>query len=84
MDATDTGVDEFLALVTADPELVRAEFEALIDAVWEPPPEPPAPRPAPGFPGPGTPGAFPRGRFRPDLRPTGAPRRTERSPPDRV
>jgi len=33
--------EEFTDLVTGDPDLVRAEFDALIDACWsEPPPEP--------------------------------------------
>jgi hypothetical protein len=35
--------DEFTELVTGDPELVRAEFDALIDACWNEPPEEPGP-----------------------------------------
>src|SRR5437762_5695353 len=30
--------DAFLAIVCADAELLRAEFEAIIDACWDPPP----------------------------------------------
>ncbi|GAA3382945.1 hypothetical protein [Cryptosporangium minutisporangium] len=75
--------DAFYALITADPELLRAEFEELVDTAWEPPeppppddasgPEDPAPRPAP-------PDAGCRcGRGR---RPGGVRRRRERSPPE--
>jgi hypothetical protein len=43
----DRGFDEaFADLVSGDPDLVRAEFDALIGAVWQEPPTPPAP-PAP-------------------------------------
>jgi hypothetical protein len=43
----DRGFDEaFTDLVTSDPDLVRDEFDALIGANWNEPPEPPAP-PAP-------------------------------------
>jgi hypothetical protein len=31
---------EFLAVICADPDLLRAEFEAIIDACWEQPPPP--------------------------------------------
>lgn len=45
--------DPFVDLVYGDEELVRAEFEALIAASWDPPPPtPPArPQPAGGPPG---------------------------------
>jgi hypothetical protein len=33
-----TEQDTFLAMVCADDELLRAEFEAIIDACWNPPP----------------------------------------------
>lgn len=43
---TSTLEEQFLAIVCADDELVRAEFEAIIDASWdEPPPSRPARRP---------------------------------------
>ncbi|WP_157441935.1 hypothetical protein [Actinoplanes awajinensis] len=43
----DHGFDEaFTELVTSDPDLVRDEFDALIDASFNDPPGPPAP-PAP-------------------------------------
>jgi len=43
----DRGFDEvFTELVTSDPDLVRDEFDALVGANWNEPPEPPAP-PAP-------------------------------------
>ena len=43
----DRGFDEeFVELISGDPDLVRAEFEALIGAGFDEPPEPPAP-PAP-------------------------------------
>jgi hypothetical protein len=35
--------DEFAAIVTGDPELVQAEFDALIDACWSEPPDEPGP-----------------------------------------
>lgn len=35
--------EEFLDLICADTDLLRAEFEAIIDATWSPPPaHPPA------------------------------------------
>src|SRR4029450_7226754 len=38
-------VDEFLALVCSDEELLRAEFEAIVEAAWSSPPPPdPTPR----------------------------------------
>jgi hypothetical protein len=43
----DRGFDEaFTELITSDPDLVRAEFDALISASFNEPPPPPAP-PAP-------------------------------------
>jgi hypothetical protein len=43
----DRGFDEaFAELISNDPDLVRAEFEAIIDASFNDPPGPPAP-PAP-------------------------------------
>ena len=41
--APDREQDEFLAVLCADEELLRAEFEAIIDASWD---EPPPARPA--------------------------------------
>ena len=55
----DRGFDEaFTELICGDPDLVRAEFDALINAGFDepPPPEPPAPsaaEPAPSHPQPG-------------------------------
>lgn len=46
----DHGFDEaFTDLVSSDPDLVQAEFDAIIEACWEKPPAPPPPptRPAP-------------------------------------
>jgi hypothetical protein len=44
----DHGFDEaFTDLITADPDLVREEFDALIDANFSEPPEPPTPSVAP-------------------------------------
>jgi hypothetical protein len=40
---------EFLDLVLADEDLLRAEFEAIIAAAWQEPPPPPR-RPAPSEP----------------------------------
>ncbi|MEU7901689.1 hypothetical protein [Actinoplanes sp. NPDC049118] len=43
----DRGVDEaFAEIVSGDRDLVRAEFEAIVGAAFDEPPEPPAP-PAP-------------------------------------
>lgn len=57
----DRGFDEaFAELISGDPEPVRAEFDAIIDAGFNEPPEPPAPpapsaaRPAPLRPGHGS------------------------------
>jgi hypothetical protein len=76
--------EAFLDLVTADDDLVRAEFDALIAASWDaPPPPPPAvPAPAdrpPGWPAPRGPEPVRRaGRLVPARRPT-----RQRSPPQR-
>ena len=43
--------EEFTDLVSADEDLVREEFEALISAAWQDPP-PPATPPAPSATGP--------------------------------
>lgn len=44
----DHGFDEaFTDLVSSDPDLVGAEFDALIGAYWDEPPAPPAPPPRP-------------------------------------
>ena len=74
----DRGFDEtFMDLVCNDDELVRAEFDALVGAVWHPPvpPAPPAPRaPAPPGSGPGGPGeAGDPGAGARERRPTGPP-----------
>ncbi|MFI6096161.1 hypothetical protein ACIA8G_11435 [Lentzea sp. NPDC051213] len=37
--------EEFLALLCEDEELLRAEFDEIIEANWGEPPLPPAPRP---------------------------------------
>lgn len=43
--------EEFLALMCEDEDLVRAEFDAIIEANWAEPPLPPAPRrPVPSTP----------------------------------
>jgi hypothetical protein len=57
----DRGFDEaFTELISGDPDLVRAEFDALIGANYTEPPTPPAPPvhspPAPPSPGPDQPG----------------------------
>jgi hypothetical protein len=56
----DRGFDEaFTELISSDPDLVRAEFDALIDASFNEPPKPPAPpapsaaQPSPPHPKPG-------------------------------
>jgi hypothetical protein len=56
----DRGFDEaFTELISSDPDLVRAEFDALIGASFDEPPTPPAPpapsaaQPAPPHPKPG-------------------------------
>jgi hypothetical protein len=45
--------DEFLALVYADPALLRAEFDAIIAAAWSSPPPPDHTPPADAEPPPG-------------------------------
>jgi hypothetical protein len=70
----DRGFDEaFTELVSSDPDLVRAEFDALIGASFNEPPAPPAP-PAPSD---GSGSATPH----PDPDPSAAPTRiTEHEP----
>jgi hypothetical protein len=62
----DRGFDEaFTELISSDPDLVRAEFDALIGASFNEPPAPPAPpapsavQPAPSHPQPGPSAATP-------------------------
>ncbi|HEY0805430.1 MAG TPA: hypothetical protein VGD84_10205, partial [Pseudonocardiaceae bacterium] len=57
-DTTEAVWDEFLAVICADEEWVRAEFDALIAAQWPDPP-PPAPAPRPALPPPSYVGAPP-------------------------
>jgi len=81
----DRGFDEaFAELICGDPDLLRAEFDALIGASFDEPPPPPAPpapsaaRPAPAHPQPGpppTPAAADHGRQ------PGAAGNNPRSPP---
>ena len=55
--AADEVEEEFLALVYADEELLRAEFDALIAATWDQPRQPTRPRRAdPAGDSPGPPG----------------------------
>lgn len=52
---TDTAQEEFLALLCADEDLLRAEFEAIIDANWDRPvPQRPVPATPPDRPGRGS------------------------------
>ena len=45
VDEIDEIDEEFAALIYSDPDLLRAEFEAIIDAAWtSPPPRDPTPR----------------------------------------
>jgi len=81
----DRGFDEaFTELICSDPDLVRAEFEALIGAGFDDPPEPPAPpappaaRPAPSPP---QPGPAPAPAAGDDGRPPRAAGNNPRSPP---
>jgi hypothetical protein len=81
----DRGFDEaFAELISGDPELVRAEFDAIIDAGFDEPPGPPTPpappaaRPAPPRPEPGFSKATPA---RTTGRRPGAAGRNPRSPP---
>jgi hypothetical protein len=59
----DRGFDEaFTELISSDPDLVRAEFDALIGASFNEPPAPPTPsaaRPAPRHPNPEPPATTP-------------------------
>jgi len=78
----DRGFDEaFTELISSDPDLVRDEFDALIDANFDEPPAPPAPtggRPSPSS------GPAGGGRAAPDEptdRVPADPESTQRSPP---
>jgi hypothetical protein len=80
----DHGFDEaFTDLVTSDPDWVQDEFDALISASWNQPPETPAP-PAPADAEPAPPPPPRTGDGTPvqagDRHP-GAPRTSQRSPP---
>lgn len=81
----DRGFDEaFTDLISSDPELVRAEFDALIAVGFNEPPEPPAPpapsaaQPAPPHPEPGPSAAIPT---RTDVHQPGVAGTNPRSPP---
>ncbi|GAA4261464.1 hypothetical protein GCM10022255_094150 [Dactylosporangium darangshiense] len=81
----DRGFDEaFTELICGDPELVRAEFDALISASFDEPPPPPAPpapsaaQPTPSHPQPDTSPTPAAGDGR---RPPGAAGNNQRSPP---
>jgi hypothetical protein len=72
--------DTFLAVVYADTEWLRAEFDAIVDASWDEPPARPEPSGRP-VPGPARPYP-PRRRARPLRRgPVGPTPARERSPP---
>jgi hypothetical protein len=80
---TATERDEFLAIVCADEELLRAEFEAIVGASWDEPP-PPTPRepPTPSWPGPPDPESADLRPATPPPFPCGAGRwARQRSPP---
>jgi len=86
--AADEVEEEFLALVYADEELLRAEFDALIAAAWGQPRQPARPRRA-GRPTPPPPGRPSRGFARPARmcaqHDPGAEGRTrQRAPPNRT
>ncbi|MEU4248910.1 hypothetical protein AB0F15_16015 [Amycolatopsis sp. NPDC026612] len=71
----------FTELVLADPEWVRAEFDAIVAANFDPPPPPvPAARRRPGGPRPAAVAGLPRRRPGARLLAAKCPRR-ERSPP---
>ena len=73
--------DGFAELVLADPAWVRAEFDAIVAANFEPPPPPvPATRRRPGVPRPGAVLGVPRRRPGVRLLAAKCPRR-ERAPP---
>jgi len=81
---TGTGRDEFLAVVYADPDWLRAEFDAIVDAGWDED-EPPAAPERPGRPVAAP--VPPAGTGWPDRallpgRSVGACPARERSPPD--
>jgi hypothetical protein len=72
----DRGFDEaFTDLVTSDPDLVQDEFDALIGANWNEPPEPPTP-PSPPTGRPDPP------QSRPDDGETASLEATDRTPAD--
>jgi hypothetical protein len=78
----DRGFDEaFTELISGDPDLVRAEFDALIRAGFdEPPPPPPASSAAQPAPSPPRPDTSPTPAAN-DGRPPGAAGNNPRSPP---
>ncbi|MEV6350517.1 hypothetical protein [Actinoplanes sp. NPDC051851] len=79
----DRGFDEaFTELICGDPDLVRAEFDALIGASFDepPPPAPPAPSAAQPAPCPPQPDTSPTPAAN-DGRPPGAIGNNPRSPP---
>jgi hypothetical protein len=85
--AVDEVKEKFLALVCADEELLRAEFDAIIAAAWDQPTPPTRPRPTRRPPGP----PAPRRERRVDASAGGSPgqqhypagegRRQQRAPP---
>ncbi|MEV6605692.1 hypothetical protein [Kutzneria sp. NPDC051319] len=79
--ADDRVGDEFLDLLCADDELVRAEFDAIIAAEWSTPPDPAEPRPA-AMPPSDVPPTLPARRGRRGTVDRRWPR--ARSPPERV
>jgi hypothetical protein len=86
--AADQVEEEFLALICADEELLRAEFDALIAATWGQPRQPARPRRA-GRPTPPPPGGpnreFARpARMRAQHDPGAEGRTRQRAPPDRT
>jgi len=73
--------DAFYALIASDPDLLRAEFDELIDNAWGPPPDPPAEDRPPTHPPRYRPPRFPRGSFIRGRDPDGVRTAQERSPP---